>query len=83
MKNNRKSQLISQAIAILTLTNVFSLVFSQGALSNSITLTGTLRDFSDQHPDFERQNRQHGFHFGLETTTQENSDQWYRNIPTG
>ena len=56
MKNNHKSQLISQAIAILTLTNVFSLVFSQAALSNSINLTGTLRDFSDQHPDFERQN---------------------------
>ncbi len=56
MKNNHKSQLISQAIAILTLTNVFSLVFSQAALSNSINLTGTLRDFRDQHPDFERQN---------------------------
>ena len=66
MKNNRKSQLISQAIAILTLTNVFSLVFSQAALSNSITLTGTLRDFSDQHPDFERQNGEHGFHYGLD-----------------
>ncbi len=81
MKNNCQSQLIPQAIAILTLTNVFFLVFSQAALSNSINPTGTLRDFSDQHPDFERQNRQHGFHFGLETTTQENSDQWYRNIP--
>ena len=45
MKNNCQSQLISQAIAILTLTNVFFLVFSQAALSNSINLTGTLRDF--------------------------------------
>ena len=66
MKKNHKSQLISKALAILALTNIFSLAFSQPALSNSMTLKGTLRDFSDQHPDFEREVGQDGFDYGLD-----------------
>ncbi len=66
MKKNHKSQLISKALAILALTNIFSLAFCQPALSNSMTLKGTLRDFSDQHPDFEREVGQDGFDYGLD-----------------
>ena len=66
MKLNPKNRLIAKVIAILTITNVVALVFPQAAFSNSITLTGTLRDFSDQHPDFERQPGDDGFHYGLD-----------------
>ena len=66
MKLNKQTRPISQLIAILALTNVFSILFSQPAFSNSITLTGTLRDFSDQHPDFERQPGEDGFNYGLD-----------------
>ena len=69
----------------------------------AIYLSGTLRDFKDTHPDFERTNGVDGFSYGLDneitlntlssdrkpqfrggsfsTTTQENFDQWYRNLP--
>ena len=35
--------------------------------TSNITLTGTLRDFSDTHPDFERTNGVDGFRYGLDT----------------
>ena len=34
---------------------------------NSITLVGTIRDFEDTHPDFERTPGQGGFRYGLDT----------------
>ena len=35
-------------------------------VGNTITLTGTLRDFSDAHPDFEREKGVDGFKYGLD-----------------
>ena len=66
MKLNPQSQLIAKLVAVLTITNIFTLVLPQVAFSNTIVLKGTIRDFSDQHPDFERQNGQDGFHYGLD-----------------
>ncbi len=66
MKKNLKNQLISKAIAIFALTNVFSFVGAQVALSETMVLKGTLRDFSDQHPDFERTPGVDGFSYGLD-----------------
>ena len=37
------------------------------ASPNTITLEGTLRDFEDTHPDFERTPGQDGFRYGLDT----------------
>lgn len=36
-------------------------------VGSTITLTGTLRDFSDSHPDFERTNGVGGFRYGVDT----------------
>ena len=66
MKKNLTNQLISKAIAIFALTNVFALMGAQVALSDTVVLKGALRDFSDQHPDFERTPGVDGFHYGLD-----------------
>ena len=39
-------------IAIIALTKIVPLVFSQVALSNLINLSRTLKDFSNQYPDY-------------------------------
>ena len=36
-------------------------------VGSTVTLTGTLRDFSDAHPDFERKPGVNGFKYGLDT----------------
>ena len=71
--------------------------------SETITLIGIIRDFKDNHDDFERVPGQGGFSYGLDTgittnhlgvdsnpvyaggsystTTEENFDQWYNDVP--
>lgn len=106
---NFRSLTTTALLGILMAGNLIvpSSVSSQDNSPESVTLTGTLRDFSDQHPDFQRspgETNSNGveFRYGLDqgittnnlgldqkpvyaggsysTTTQENFDQWYRDI---
>lgn len=111
MFNIKSFKLLTAVVFLGTLTtgslNTAS-VLSEDTSPQSITLTGIIRDFSDQHPDFERNPGETSpdgtvFKYGSDqgittdeigsdfnpvyaggsfsTTTEENFDQWYNDVP--
>ena len=101
--SNPNSSAYDMQDVVLIVNNDPVIVAEEETTAESITLIGSVRDFKDKHPDFERSPGDNGFKFGLDkgittadlgadlnpvytgnsfsTTTKENFDQWYNDVP--